>query len=173
MYNGKSGKKKDYSQLSLDDFSDDDSDDGGGGFHDEPNEADDYIRNQQVLMKMQDAGLDALSESVMRLGEMSNNISEELGQQNKMLDSMEMDLDNAGSNLPTDDRNDDEKDFVSHYIRSVLRKREGPANRIVVGRIGCRIHDFQKGRIRNDICQPRWRSNSDRLQLLERSLFHG
>ena len=48
MYNGKSGKKKDYSQLSLDDFSDDDSDDGGGGFHDEPNEADDYIRNQQV-----------------------------------------------------------------------------------------------------------------------------
>eukprot|EP00531_Pseudo-nitzschia_arenysensis_P019609 CAMPEP_0116132906 /NCGR_PEP_ID=MMETSP0329-20121206/9810_1 /TAXON_ID=697910 /ORGANISM="Pseudo-nitzschia arenysensis, Strain B593" /LENGTH=139 /DNA_ID=CAMNT_0003627477 /DNA_START=117 /DNA_END=536 /DNA_ORIENTATION=+ len=99
MYNGKSGKKKDYSQLSLDDFSDDDSDDGGGGFHDEPNEADDYIRNQQVLMKMQDAGLDALSDSVMRLGEMSNNISEELGQQNKMLDSMEMDLDNAGEEL--------------------------------------------------------------------------
>lgn len=49
MYNGKSGKKKDYSQLSLDDFSDDDSDDGNGaGFRDEPNEADEYIRNQQV-----------------------------------------------------------------------------------------------------------------------------
>ena len=50
-------------------------------------------------MKMQDAGLDALSESVVRLGEMSNNISDELGQQNKMLDSMEMDLDNAGEEL--------------------------------------------------------------------------
>ncbi len=48
---------------------------------------------------MQDAGLDALSESVMRLGEMSNNISEELGQQNKMLESMETDLDNAGEEL--------------------------------------------------------------------------
>ena len=48
---------------------------------------------------MQDAGLDALSESVMRLGEMSNNISEELGQQNKMLESMETDLDTAGEEL--------------------------------------------------------------------------
>lgn len=50
-------------------------------------------------MQMQDAGLDALSESVVRLGEMSNNISEELGQQNKMLESMETDLDNAGEEL--------------------------------------------------------------------------
>ncbi len=50
MYNGKGGKKKDYSQLSLDDFSDDDSDDGGG-YRDNgggDNEADEYIRNQQV-----------------------------------------------------------------------------------------------------------------------------
>jgi len=97
-------KKKDYSKLSLDDFSDDDSEDGGG-FRDEyggksnRNEADEYIKNQQVLMKMQDAGLDALSESVMRLGEMSNNISEELGQQNQMLEAMETDLDNAGEEL--------------------------------------------------------------------------
>ena len=45
------GKKKNYSQLSLDDFSDDDSDDGGGyrdNFNGEGNEADEYIRNQQV-----------------------------------------------------------------------------------------------------------------------------
>ena len=44
--------KKNYSQLGLDDFSDDDSDGGGNhqsGFRDEPNnEADEYIRNQQV-----------------------------------------------------------------------------------------------------------------------------
>ncbi len=45
------GKKKDYSQLSLDDFSDDDSDDGGNyrdNFNGESNEADEYIRNEQV-----------------------------------------------------------------------------------------------------------------------------
>jgi len=100
MYNGKNGKKKDYSKLSLDDFSDDDTDDGYRDEYGETNnEADEYIRNQQVLMKMQDAGLDALSESVMRLGEMSNNISEELGQQNAMLEAMETDLDNAGEEL--------------------------------------------------------------------------
>ena len=53
MYNGKTnGIKKDYSKLSLDDFSDDDSDDGGGGFRDDYNggadDNDEYIRNQQV-----------------------------------------------------------------------------------------------------------------------------
>jgi hypothetical protein len=46
-------KKKDYSKLSLDDFSDDDSEDGGG-FRDEyggknnRNEADEFVKNQQV-----------------------------------------------------------------------------------------------------------------------------
>ena len=74
MFNS-NGKKKDYSQLNLDDFSDDDSetgngvsngngngnhnrngnnkfrdddDDGNGYIDDDPNESDDYIRNQQV-----------------------------------------------------------------------------------------------------------------------------
>ena len=72
MFNS-NGKKKDYSQLNLDDFSDDDSetgngvsngngnhngnrngnnkfrgDDDGNGYIDDPNESDDYIRNQQV-----------------------------------------------------------------------------------------------------------------------------
>ena len=59
------GSKKDYSKISLEDFSDDDSDDGnnnkhnksnnGFNFHDEENcadadavENDDYVRNQQV-----------------------------------------------------------------------------------------------------------------------------
>merc|ERR1711957_1141892 len=55
----------------------------------------DYMRNQQVLLKQQDEGLDILSQSVFRLGELSTNISEELGQQNKMLDSMETDLESA------------------------------------------------------------------------------
>jgi hypothetical protein len=49
------GKKKDYSQLNLDDFSDDDSDDGGrhqSDFRDEygenGDESGEYVRNQQV-----------------------------------------------------------------------------------------------------------------------------
>ena len=68
MFNS-NGKKKDYSQLNLDDFSDDDSetgngvsngngngnnkfhdddDDGNGYIDDDPNEPDNYIRNQKV-----------------------------------------------------------------------------------------------------------------------------
>jgi len=66
-------------------------------------------------MQMQDAGLDALSESVMRLGEMSNNIGEELGQQNKMLDSMETDLDNAGEEL----------DIVTRSTKQLIAKSGG------------------------------------------------
>lgn len=120
MYNN-NGKKKNYSQVGLDsfsdDYSDDDSNDGNqSNFRDEDeNETGEYIRNQKVLMQMQDAGLDALSESVMRLGDMSNNISEELGQQNKMLDAMETDLDDAG----------DELDIVTRSTKQLIAKSGG------------------------------------------------
>lgn len=121
MYNN-NGKKKNYAQLNLQDFSDDESDDGRrhqSDFRDEyddtGNEASDYIRNQQVMMQMQDAGLDALSETVVRLGEMSNNISEELGQQNKMLDAMETDLDDAGDQL----------DIVTRSTKELIAKSGG------------------------------------------------
>ena len=70
---------------------------------------------QQVLMQMQDAGLDALSETVMRLGDMSNNISEELGQQNKMLDAMETELDDAGDQL----------DIVTRSTKQLIAKSGG------------------------------------------------
>ena len=66
-------------------------------------------------MKQQDAGLDVLSQSVMRLGEMSSNISEELGQQNKMLDSMETDLDTAGDDL----------DIVTRSTKQLIAKSGG------------------------------------------------
>jgi len=66
-------------------------------------------------MKQQDVGLDVLSQSVMRLGEMSTNISEELGQQNKMLDSMETDLDEAGDNL----------DIVTRSTKQLIAKSGG------------------------------------------------
>jgi len=120
MYNN-NGKKKNYSQVGLDsfsdDYSDDDSNDGNqSNFRDEDeNETGEYIRNQKVMMQMQDAGLDALSESVMRLGDMSNNISEELGQQNKMLDAMETDLDDAG----------DELDIVTRSTKQLIAKSGG------------------------------------------------
>ena len=52
-------------------------------------------------MKKQDEGLDILAKSVDRLGQLSMGISEELGQQNKMLDSMETDLDVASEDLDT------------------------------------------------------------------------
>jgi len=127
MYN-KSGKKN-YKQVNLEDFSDDESDDGRrkkSNFRDEfdesGNEASDYIRNQQVLMKMQDAGLDALSESAMRLGDMSNNISEELGQQNKMLDAMETDLDDAGEQL----------DIVTRTTKDLIAKSGGKSTFCII-----------------------------------------
>ena len=50
------GKKNNYSHLSLDEWSDDDSDDGGGyrdNVNGEGNEADEYIKNQQVRTAQQ------------------------------------------------------------------------------------------------------------------------
>ena len=66
-------------------------------------------------MKQQDEGLDVLSQSVFRLGELSNNISEELGQQNKMLDSMETDLETANEDL----------DIVTKSTKELIKKSGG------------------------------------------------
>jgi t-SNARE complex subunit (syntaxin) len=66
-------------------------------------------------MKKQDEGLDVLSQSVDRLGQMSMAISEELGQQNKMLDSMETDLEQAGEEL----------DIVTKKTRELIAKAGG------------------------------------------------
>lgn len=121
MYNNNGGKKN-YKQVNLEDFSDDESDDERGDFDETGNEASDYIRNQQVMMKMQDAGLDALSETVVRLGEMSNNISEELGQQNKMLDAMETDLDDAGEQL----------DIVTRTTKDLIAKSGGTSTFCII-----------------------------------------
>ncbi|KAL3923629.1 MAG: hypothetical protein SGARI_006180, partial [Bacillariaceae sp.] len=109
MYNAGGGKPKDYSQVSLDDFSDDDSDTESGDY------AQQSIRNQQQLMKKQDEGLDVLATSVDRLGQMSMAISEELGQQNKMLDSMETDLETAGEEL----------DIVTRKTKELIAKSGG------------------------------------------------
>ena len=103
----------DYSQVSLDDFSDDsDGEDHVGR----------SIRANQELMRKQDEGLDILATSVERLGQLSMGISEELGQQNKMLDSMETDLDTAGENL----------DLVTRKTQEFIKKAGGTKNCIVI-----------------------------------------
>jgi len=148
--NNNRGKKKDYSQVNLDDFSDDESYtndndtnnnkkntntntnnnyDNNGYIVDDldvPNvhndDDNDYMRNQQVLLKQQDEGLDILSQSVLRLGELSTNISEELGQQNKMLDSMETDLESANEDL----------DIVTKSTKELIKKSGGMTSFCVI-----------------------------------------
>eukprot|EP00518_Triparma_eleuthera_P014422 CAMPEP_0182468652 /NCGR_PEP_ID=MMETSP1319-20130603/15837_1 /TAXON_ID=172717 /ORGANISM="Bolidomonas pacifica, Strain RCC208" /LENGTH=125 /DNA_ID=CAMNT_0024668873 /DNA_START=105 /DNA_END=479 /DNA_ORIENTATION=+ len=57
------------------------------------------VRSQQHLMTQQDDSLDALGQSAARLGQISLNINEELTAQNKMIDEMGMELDDAELNL--------------------------------------------------------------------------
>ena len=73
-------------------------------------------------MKQQDEGLDVLSQSVDRLGQMSMAISEELGQQNSMLDSMETDLDTAGEEL----------DIVTQKTKALIEKAGGSTNFCII-----------------------------------------
>lgn len=73
-------------------------------------------------MKQQDEGLDMLSASVLRLGEMSMGISEELGQQNKMLESMETDLDDAADNL----------DLVTRSTKEFIKQAGGTKNCVLI-----------------------------------------
>lgn len=110
--------KGNYGHLSLDEFSDDDSDGGNGG--------DDFatssIQRQQQQMKEQDAGLEMLGQSADRLGQMSMTISEELGFQNKMLDEMDQDLDEANENLH----------FVTRKTKEMIEKSGGTKNCLVI-----------------------------------------
>ena len=118
MFNRSSSNHSNYSKVDLDEFSDDDDDDGTN-----KKQGSDYlVRNQQTLLKQQDEGLDMLSASVLRLGQMSMGISEELGQQNKMLESMETDLDEAGEHL----------DMVTRSTKAFIQQAGGEKNCIVI-----------------------------------------
>ena len=73
-----SGSK--YSQVrSYDDYSDSSSDDD----HIEDDFIQREIRQQQLMMRQQDEGLEMLGQSAERLSQISMGIHEELGQQNK------------------------------------------------------------------------------------------
>jgi syntaxin 6 len=112
MFNRNGSNHNSYSKVDLDDR----SDDGRNGRPDE------LVRNQQALLRQQDEGLDILSASVLRLGEMSLGISEELGQQNKMLESMETDLDEAGENL----------DLLTRSTKEFIKQAGGEKNCIII-----------------------------------------
>jgi syntaxin 6 len=61
-----------------------------------------FINNQassQLMMEEQDETLDELDGAVVRVGHMAENIHEELGHQNKMLNEVEDDLENAEEQL--------------------------------------------------------------------------
>uniref|UniRef100_A0A7S4IM31 t-SNARE coiled-coil homology domain-containing protein n=1 Tax=Odontella aurita TaxID=265563 RepID=A0A7S4IM31_9STRA len=111
---GARGKGK-YRQVPHHDYSDSDSD-----------EADDFIsqqvRNQRLQMKRQDEGLEMLGQSADRLGQLSMNIHEELGQQNKLLDEMEDDLDQATTRL----------DFVTQKTRELVQRSGGKKNFLII-----------------------------------------
>ena len=53
----------------------------------------------QLMMEQQDEALDELDGAVERVGHMAENIHEELGHQNKMLNELEDDLENAEEQL--------------------------------------------------------------------------
>ena len=73
-------------------------------------------------MRKQDEGLDVLSKSVERLGELSMGISEELSSQNRMLDSMETDLDNTAEEL----------DLVTRKTQQFIQQAGGTKNCLVI-----------------------------------------
>ena len=73
-------------------------------------------------MKKQEEGLDFLSQSAERLGQMSMEISDELGHQNQILDSMETDLDGAAEEL----------DLVTAKTREFINLSGGTRNCVVI-----------------------------------------
>ena len=140
---GTKGGTSTYRQVGLDEFSSDDDNDDfdvetnrvgrGRGNHPRnhngaspPSSDNDYAANslqrQQELMQQQDQGLEMLSQSAERLGQMSMAISEELGQQNMMLDEMDADLDQAGENL----------DYVTKKTKEFIDKAGGTKNCILI-----------------------------------------
>ena len=146
------GNKGNYRQVGLDEFSDDDSDHddphlnssssrngavgggGGGGSNSSSHHgggpassssssfAGGSLQRQQELMVRQDQGLEMLAQSAERLGQMSMTISDELGQQNKMLDEMDTDLDTAGENL----------DYVTRKTKEFIDKAGGTKNCLII-----------------------------------------
>jgi syntaxin 6 len=62
------------------------------GHHNQQNGLDEFVNSQaraSILMRQQDEALDTLGEAVTRVGYMAENIHDEIGAQNKMLETMQ------------------------------------------------------------------------------------
>lgn len=105
--NGKNGG--DYRQVSLNDGDND-------------NAPDQLAGRQHQLLQEQDQGLEMLGKSAERLGQMSMQISEELGFQNKILTEMDEDLDEAYENL----------DVVTRKTKEFIRASGGTKNFLII-----------------------------------------
>jgi t-SNARE complex subunit (syntaxin) len=125
-----SGKNNgDYRQVSLNE-----SDNDGGssnGYHNNYSDVDGHgttsgttatLGRQQQLLQQQDQGLEMLGQSADRLGQMSMQISEELGFQNKILNEMDDDLDEAYENL----------DIVTRKTQEFIQASGGTKNFLVI-----------------------------------------
>jgi SNARE domain. len=108
----RNSNRHNYSRVSYDSESDREEDDF----------ISQQIRQQQLELKRQDEGLDMLTESANRLGALSLGIHEELNQQNKMLDEMENDLENATGNLET----------ITQKTKDLIQKSGGKKNFVII-----------------------------------------
>ena len=83
-------------------------------------EYDDNDRGGQLQyerrMQEQDKSLEVLGDSVLRLGQMSLNISEEIDSQNRMLTSLEVDVEAAQENV----------DSLTKRTKELVKKSGGP-----------------------------------------------
>ncbi len=69
----------------------------------------------QKQLKRQDESLDILGSSAMRLGELSLSISNEINEQNRMLDGLEEDVDRVQSNM----------DLINKATEKLIKKGGG------------------------------------------------
>ena len=75
-----------------------------------------------MQMQKQDQGLEMLSKSAERLGQLSMGIHDELNQQNQMLDEMDTDLEAAGEDL----------DIITRRTKELIEKSGGKKNCMLI-----------------------------------------
>lgn len=73
-------------------------------------------------MQKQDQGLEMLSQSAERLGQLSMGIHDEIHQQNNMLNEMDNDLETAGENL----------DIITKKTKEMIEKSGGKNNCLLI-----------------------------------------
>jgi hypothetical protein len=80
------------------------------------------VRSQQQMLQEQDDSLDVLGNSAARLGQISMSISSELSAQNRMLDELGDDLDNAEDGLSV----------VTKKTQELIKKSGGCGNFFII-----------------------------------------